>query len=686
MAGSPGPSDDQLARPSRNARIATALVLAALGAGALLAGLTPISDGDIFWHLAAGREMVHRHAWLYSDPFTLSAAGRPWIDVHWLFQLLSYGIYQLSGLAGIVVAKSLLVAAGALLLARAVGRTGGATARLLFAPAMLGALWLARHFLLARPVVVSLLMLALFWGALEQLRAGRRRALLWLPLGQIIWTNCQGLAALGPALIGAYLLAAWLSPRAGERRWWPFATEGLPWRPLALTLVLCLAASWVTPYGSAGVTLAARLLARISPAADNLFGAQVAENVPPFVLERTAPAQIAHFKWYLAALAACLALAGRRLWLSHLLLLAGFGALALMANRNVLLFYWVATPIAILALTPRTARLAAWARAAAPRWIIPGAVALGGVLAAQLALAAVAARREPTIAAPTPFHFPTESTRRLAEAGAHGPVFTPDHAGGYLSFTAPRLQPYLDTRLLLHTADEYAEYLAAVDDPARFDALAERWRFRYVVLTTAYPDRYLGLARHLADSPGWDLTFTDGAEVLFTRRDPPDAGAPAPGAEPNRPLASDEEVDRIAGGLAARFSRQPQQHQAARLQLARLLVVLGQPEQALRVLSTMSGRAAVQLRARAHLVAGQPAAAESLARTLLLVDARDVDSLTLLAQIALRERQPQAALGWLRRALAADPYDPGARRLLDALAPGGAAPDPAADVRCMSRN
>jgi len=452
-----------------------------------------------------------------------------------------------------------------------------------------------------------------------------------------------------------------------------------------LTLALCAAASLVTPYGSDGVALAARLLARISPSAGNLFGEQVAENVPPWLLERIAPAQIFHFKWYLAALAACLLLAGRRLPLSHLLLLGGFGALALMANRNVLLFYWVATPIAILSITPRVARLLARAPRPSRRWVIAAGLALGSVLAAELALAAVAARREPTIAAPTPFHFPSESTRRLVDAGAHGPVFAPDHAGGYLAFHAPRLKPYIDTRLLLHTADEYAAYLAAVDNPARFDALAARWRFRYVFLTTAYPDRYLGLVQHLAKSPAWNLTFTDGSEVLFTRRDPPGDSAASPAAVSPRPLDSDREIDRISAQLAARFSRWPDQHQAARLHLARLLLVLDQVDQAQRVLATMTGPAAVQLRARAHLAAGQAAAAESLARTLLLADPRDVGTLTLMARIAMRNRQPDAALGWLRRALEADPYDGEALRLLESLS-DAAGTDPAAEVKSMSRN
>jgi tetratricopeptide (TPR) repeat protein len=410
----------------------------------------------------------------------------------------------------------------------------------------------------------------------------------------------------------------------------------------------------------------------------------VAENVPPWLLERIAPAQIFHFKWYLVALAACLVLAGRRLPLSHLLLLGGFGALALMANRNVLLFYWVATPIAILSIAPRVARLLARAPRPSRRWVIASALALGSVLAAELALAAMAARREPAFAAPTPFHFPTESTHRLVDAGARGPVFAPDHAGGYLAFSAPGLKPYIDTRLLLHTTDEYAAYLAAVDDPARFDALAERWRFRYVVLTTAYPDRYLGLAQHLAKSPTWKLTFTDGSEVLFARHDPP--GDPAsPAAVSSNPLDSDREIDRISAQLAARFSRWPEQHQAARLQLARLLLVLGQVDQAQRVLATMTGRTAVQLRARAHLAAGQPAAAESLARTLLLVDPNDVGSLTLMARIAMRNRQPDVALGYLRRALEADPYDVEALRLLESLS-DAASQDPASDVKSMSRN
>src|SRR4051812_50203955 len=73
--------------------------------GAFVVSLTPVADGDIFWHLAAGREMVRRHAWLRADPFTISATGRAWVDVHWLFQLGAYAVHRLAGLGGVGVVE-----------------------------------------------------------------------------------------------------------------------------------------------------------------------------------------------------------------------------------------------------------------------------------------------------------------------------------------------------------------------------------------------------------------------------------------------------------------------------------------------------------------------------------------------------------------------------------------------------
>src|SRR5688500_20323895 len=105
--------DDRGMTAGEVAARARRLVLLALFVGAFIIGLAPVSDGDIFWHLAAGRELVRGKAWLRTDPFTSSAAGRPWIDVHWLFQLGVFAIHQVAGLRGLVIATSLAVAAPA---------------------------------------------------------------------------------------------------------------------------------------------------------------------------------------------------------------------------------------------------------------------------------------------------------------------------------------------------------------------------------------------------------------------------------------------------------------------------------------------------------------------------------------------------------------------------------------------
>ncbi len=646
------------------------LIFAAVALGSVIIALGPISDGDIYWHLAAGREMLHRRALMRADPFTLSAAGRAWVDVHWLFQLGVYLIYRVVGLVGLVVIKAALVAAGAVVAVRAAerSRAGADVGRAICAVALLGLLFLARHLLLLRPVIVTLLFLAIFLSILESLRVGAQTRRAWwvLPLCQVVWSNCQGLSPLGPALVAAYLAGAWLSHVARSRAW-PFEREPpQSIRPLAVALGLCVLATFVTPFGWSAVALPARLLSRLTPQQANIFSTAIAENVPPFILERTAPEQIGHFKWVLAAFATAFVIARPRFHLAHLLVLLAFAGLAVMANRNVLLFYWVAAPLTAIAVAPTVSRWfevvpIAWlggarGRTRAATW------ALSLVLGAELALAGVVQAREPPVCTPTPFHFPTESARVLAALGIVGPIFAPDQHGGYLTFTRPALRPYIDTRLVLHTGAEYAEYLALFDEPARFDALDATENFNAVVLTTSYPDRYLGLIRHLAGDPTWRLVYTDGYEVLFTR-----AG---------RALGLDDRatIEAISNGLAARFGAEPALYAAARLNLARLLIVLGQTRQAERVLSSLDSRAAAELRARAYFVAGARGAAESLARILVGANPRDVRGLTLLAEIAAADGEAGRAGEWLRRALAVDPYDIEARALVARLADGAGAP------------
>jgi len=646
---------------------------AALFTGAFVVGLAPPTDGDVWWHLAAGREMLRTRTLLTTDPFSVSAGGRSWVDVHWLFQVATYGVFCLGGVTGLVLAKCLLVATGALLLGKAVEREAGSRATLPFAVAFLSVVFAARSLLLLRPVIVTLVLLALFFAQLERFRRDRQwLALLPLPLLQIAWANVQGLFALGPALVAAYLFGGWAEDRASSRG--PLVSirddvvrttnvssrfHGTANRALGVTLLLCALACCVTPYGLRTILLPLELLGRLLPGHGDIYAANVVENAPPLGPEQALAGPFWHLKWFFGFLAVSFALAGRRVILTHALLVAGLVFLALLGNRNVLLLYWLATPIAVMNVWPRARLVVALVRRSRGTWML----ARSGAWAACTALIVLLSKTawsEPALGRPAPFRVPIESARILEERPGTGTIFAADEYGGYLIWKLyPRYRPYMDTRLMLRTPAEFAEYLDVVDHPERFDDFQRTHAFDYVILPVAYPDRYLGLIANLYSSPHWKLVFADGAETLFARRDDAGMGTCEIGAPGT--------TDRLLAGLGERFGTSARLQDAARLGLATLDITLREFDEAERVLATVSSPEALALRARSRLAAGDLPGARSLAEELLKVDANDVRSLNVLAVVSLRLSESQPALIFLRRALAADPFDLEAERILSSL-------------------
>src|SRR6185369_12977664 len=654
-------------RPSDLLRFRSRALGCAVVCGAAITGLSPSADGDIWWHLAAGREMVARGGLLFTDPFSVSAAGRPWVDVHWLFQLAVFGLHRAFGLAGLVWAKCALLGLGAWLLYLAVLQQRGSWARGVLLTSLVGGLLAARALLLVRPVIGTLVLLAFFFLQLERFaRDGRVRQLWPLPVAQVVWANFQGLSALGPALVAAYAVAASAWAVGGAAHVWPFAGEGSGCLPparrarwLVATLAACGLASFITPFGVRGATLPALLLGRLLPGEHDVFARNVAENLSPFVLEGVSGGEHWHFKWSLALVGVAALIAGRRLKLSHALLLLGFAGLGALSNRNVLLFYWLAAPILAIHVGP------VLRRAVAVRFHRHGlsvATAFNAaVVVALFSTSAVATVRESSLAEPSPFRVPAMSAERLATLPAGGTVFCADHHGGYLIWRLyPRFRPYIDTRLVLRTADEYATYLRLADEPERFDAFQARHGFSYVVLPVLFPERYQRLIAHLYESPEWKLLYTDGSEVLFGRRDLTRDVA-------EQRVTELDDAQRMLAELQQRYAGLPKVHAAARVSLSTLLGALGQFEPARRALSGLDTPDARSLEARLRFAAGELDLAQQLARRALKGDRDDVRSLNLMALIALRRGDAGEGVGFLRRALRVRPFDPEATEILAKL-------------------
>ncbi len=229
-----------------------AAVAVAVAACGFVAGVFPVFESDLFWHLASGRWILGHGSLPRFDPFRFTSGGGSWIDHEWLFQVVAVAIHRWAGIDGLIVARAAALAGFALLLHRSARRAG--LAPWLAGLIALGATLGVRPRFLMRPEIVTLYGIVLLLGLLDAYRSGfgerrkgfrigegagrggvpegfgeRGRSTLhiswWLrrvgPLVAlvVVWVQFHGEAMLAPPLAFLFLLGAALASRsAGLRR------------------------------------------------------------------------------------------------------------------------------------------------------------------------------------------------------------------------------------------------------------------------------------------------------------------------------------------------------------------------------------------------------------------------------------------------------------------------------------
>jgi hypothetical protein len=521
----------------------------------------PLTDTDIWWHLAAAKWMSVRHAVPRADPFSLASLGAPWTDLHWGFQLAAYAIWKAGGAFALMAGKCLAVSGALALVLRP--HLDRRTWPWLLPLAAAGA-YLVRFYLDVRPLALTLLGLGAQYAIiLAYLRGRLRRPAFALVPIQAALANVQGLFPLGLALAGSLLAGEFLARR--DRRLARACPEAAPapLRPLALAWVLMLCAGFATPYGWDGFRLPLALFLRIVPEPSNVFSREIAENLPFTDLFRTDP----------ALGAACLAWAGVAAWsflrvrpaAGHLLLFLAFGTLGLMAQRNL--------PLALLAglaAAGRNLQVSLEEEAPPIRPGPPPAAHFRAGLAGWAALLAVAAAFGPRLLSAwafelpgspiTPFRVPEAAVAYLERHPLEGPIFNELRFGGYLEFRLYPEPAFLDGRMILRSGEFYREFLAAADRPERFPAYRARYGFTHALLPIAEDARFLPLASWLLRS-GWELLYCDGAAVLLADPglgaggmdlDSLPAGHPLPEAVRAR-FGANPRLERLAAAYARAF-------------------------------------------------------------------------------------------------------------------------------------
>jgi hypothetical protein len=424
------------------------------------------SDGDVSWHVAAGRWMLQHHQIPTADPFSFTAAGQPWIAMEWLAELIYAGAYNLAGYAGLAAIVAMaLVALHAVVLSHIRHKVGpiGIAAAIVGMDIVLGAFMLARPHVLVWPILAGWTMLLL-----RSIETGRPPPL-WSALLLVLWTNIHASFPLAIIIAGALGLDA-----VRAARW-------KNWRQWALFLAISVAALMLNANGARGI-------------AQPFYVARL--DMLPTIVEwqPSSPHLTPQFYLVLLLTLGAMLWRGAKVPLGRLLLLLLLLAMAFSQLRHQ---SWLAIVAAL---------------------VLPPLLGTGGRFPSSVRPFLLAAFAAVVLRALIPLQPPENMANPRSLIAAVPPALrTQPMLNGY-TFGGPLIlagmRPYIDGRAEMYGDRFFADYVKISDgDQAAFDRAVARYDIRWTML----PHEDQKLIRTLDSSKNWRRAYSDRVGVIHVR-------------------------------------------------------------------------------------------------------------------------------------------------------------------------
>lgn len=466
-------------------------------------------DSDAGWHIRAGQQILQSGMLPRTDPFSFTAAAKPWFAWEWLADITVGTIYQFAGLAGVALFYASALATTVWLWFQLNWAAGGNfLLAALFAAPMLSTTnlhWLARPHVLGWLFLLATVRFAIH----PRFNPG---ALIGVALLSALWTNIHASFLMGPVTLLIYAVGAVLSSLVFDT---DRQTDWRRARVLSIAAAVALAASFLNPYG---FNLHRHIFAYLTDTA---------------LLDRVGEFQ--SFNFHLSGstqilLTLGIAAAGAILSLSRkdvgsFLQIAFLLVLALRSARGLPLVALIALPLANGAITQ--ALRGATGLLGSFRKRLHSALNYGdrlraidlrlnGILwAPALLLLAAFALRLPAVAAHTGFpasEFPVAASAEIAKLPPSARLLAPDKFGGYLIFRFAGTRPvFFDGRSDLYGAQFLADYGTMTQLRPGWQAILNRYNFTHALLPPNAP-----LLAAL-ESAGWTRTYSDPVATLLSR-------------------------------------------------------------------------------------------------------------------------------------------------------------------------
>lgn len=497
---------------------------------AFVLGMKQLREPDVWWQLLSGRWMLEHGQVTRTDMFSYTMAGKPWINVKWLYEIFIAILEKLTGPEGVTVLQSVVNVFIVYLLIQTL-KSLKEQLKIkvpVFAAVIPLLIFLAivEYRMTGRPEMISHLMCALYLYILLRNPGFEWKKVFWLVPLQCLWANMHEGYPVGMVIIGAFAAGNFVSYLINKDK---------TTRQQALRLLLLFAASAIAIL--------------INPNTIQLWEQpfeihrQVWAN--KYTTELYSVTQDEYWsieaKWHIAILAAVVLFWTARLLeglrnktntlvikpaiVSYLLLIPLFVYLSLTANRNI--------PFAQIVLFPSVPIMLVWL---VQKLKLEGKPFYTGIAKQSLLIASIAAivfyvsivtnafykytkSRDRYGIHVSMMHNPSGAANFIKEHNLKGLAFSDYFVSSYLLWALhPDFKSYIDLRDLdVFSTKFFDEYFDLYNEPDKFYELDKKYKFNYVVLSAS---KLTALQRELYWGETFNLIYIDPVTAVFLRQVP----------------------------------------------------------------------------------------------------------------------------------------------------------------------
>lgn len=505
-----------------------------------LACCFPLYDTDFWWHLRTGELILERGELPQVDWFTYTDFDKPWIDLHWGFQLFITGLYRLGGVNLVILVKAAIITCAVTIAwhAKSVPDASSVGDNEVLPTWTKALLWLPPIVAITgrgyeRPEMLSLLFLACWlWIAA---RVEQRPRLIWLlPPLQLVWTNCHALFVLGLIVGVCYAIDRSAHAIIQRRRGLASSRNQPDARTIIRVGALVAVACFINPYFEEGALFPLTLYRKFN-VDQEFYSKYIGEFQKPIsflmaggwtgILSRlTNIYLLAELLTWLSTAGSFIVLAFRgRCNVGRLLLFAAFSHLAWEASRNTNIFSLVSGVI----LTANCVELAALSHCSfSPRVKVRLNQTMCFV-AVGLIVAVVTGQWNRWGEGIKPFRlgeaeawFIHDAAKFAGQPGFPDRAFVANNgqAAVYSYHNGPEKRIFMDGRLEVCTRETFEQYNLILELMARGDpgwqafVQGDRPGLPAVILDSRSSRSQIN---GLLNTPGWRLVFADPTAAVF---------------------------------------------------------------------------------------------------------------------------------------------------------------------------